>query len=430
MLWTLFCKECRQLTKCLTYYVVVICIVGMYVSQLGSDSNISKPKPGQESYGFTLSQEPEVIMKSITLDLAREYNSNSYTSYQFILYKKVVLSQKQQAQMRMILSDITGIKGNRLDEYIDNFFENTAPVIYGKGKNNTVEYSKKDTVTEAAEDTETLSPAVGLTYEQFTALMKKADKLLGGGSNYSFDHFKNGVYVTRTYEQAVKEYHDIIKKDHLLGAYARLFCDYLGVILALIPVFLAVTRVIRDRRAKAEEIIYSRSASSASIVVSRYLAMVLMLLVPVILLSVFMELDGISAASRENITVDYFIFIKYILAWLLPTVMVTVSLGMLITELTASPVAIIVQGLWWLTSLTSGELVGNCGWNLIPRHNRTGYYDIFKENLGQFISNRVAYTLAAGILLLLTVYVYEMKRKGRYQLRGTVLSNRKIKSKA
>jgi ABC-2 type transport system permease protein len=431
MLWILFLKECKQMLKCLTYYVVLLCIILMYTTQLGTEKIINKPVAGQQDYGYAPSEDVTVIMNSTIMLLAREYQYNTYATYPIGFYKEVTLSKAKQEEIGDVLSAVTGIDRDKIDTRIKDYLEdkyfvssNGDEVTYNVTTEGEVESPEVD-------DSEIrLEVAPRLTYEHFTILMAKVNKLLGGGSSYAKDKLQGNAYVPQTYEQALEQYNEIIEKDLLTGAYARLFCDYLGIVLAILPIFLAVTRGLRDRRARAEEIIYSRKASSLQIVMSRYFAMVIMLLIPVLMLGVFTEIGFISSGLKEGITVDYFAYPKYILAWLLPTIMITTSVGVFLTELTDTAIAIIVQGFWWFISLLTGRLFGNCGWNLIPRHNRTGYYGVFREYLGQFVMNRITYTVVALLILIASVLIYEMKRKGRLNLRGKIFSNRKVKSKA
>ena len=108
----------------------------------------------------------------------------------------------------------------------------------------------------------TLKPKGGLTYETFLKEMKEVCKILGPGSDFTAEAIKNSAVVEMTYEDALEEYHNLLEKDGLTGGYARLFCDYMGIILAILPVFVAVTREIRDKRAQMKELIYTRKASS------------------------------------------------------------------------------------------------------------------------------------------------------------------------
>ena len=75
-----------------------------------------------------------------------------------------------------------------------------------------------------------------------------------------------------TYEDAAEAYNTLTEKDRLSGGYARLFSDYMVIFLGILPVFLAVTRGLRDRRAMMQELIYTRRCSSFTVVTSRYLS--------------------------------------------------------------------------------------------------------------------------------------------------------------
>ena len=436
MLMTLFLKECRQMAKCLTYYVVVICIIFMYTTQIGSEGVIRKPQPGQKDYGFTISEDKTVIMNQTLITLSREYYSNNYSTYPFAFLKKVTLNDAKQAQIGGILAKAAGMEKKELDERLKAYF---AVTYLNTNTNNVTDESQKikSETTDQKGITDKKKPSVILpavseeiTYHYFTKLMTKADKLLGGGSSYAKDKLQGNAYVPMTYEQAMAEYNDIIKNDHLSGAYARLFCDYIGIVLAILPVFLIVTRCLRDRRAKANEIIYSRRASSVQIMISRYLATVIMLLIPIILLACFQTVECIYVGKKEGIAIDYLAYFKYIGGWILPTILIVTSIGAFFTELTDSAIAIIIQGLWWIVSVMSGKLMGNSGWNLIPRFNTLGKYQIFRENFNQLVINRISYTIAAIVVLLMTIYIYELKRKGMVNIRGKIFSNRKIKSEA
>ena len=86
-----------------------------------------------------------------------------------------------------------------------------------------------------------------------------------------------------TYEQAMEEYKALCSKDRITGATARLFCDYAGIILSVLPVFLGVTRCLRDKRAQVSQVIFSHRACALVIIASRYLANVCMAFLPVVL---------------------------------------------------------------------------------------------------------------------------------------------------
>lgn len=380
MFGELFLKECKQVLKCTTYYVLILCIVLFYATQFSDLQMIKKPQPGQKDYGMATSKDENVIMDKTLETMLREYKNNSYVTYPIGFYKEVTLNKAKQAKMAKIIDEITGLPD--------------------------------------------------ITYDRFKELMKQADKLLGGGSNYSESFLLSNAWVPMTYEEALQEYNDIMHKDHLSGAYARLFSDYLGIILTILPVFLAVTRGLRDKRARASQVIYARKASSKHIILSRYLSMILMVLLPVLIIGGMLTVQCIYNGSREGIAIDYLAFIKYSLGWLLPAIMISTSVGVFLTELTETAVAIIVMGLWWFISLLLGiaTIEGGYGWNLIPRHNTLGSYQVYHDNFGILAANRITYAAIAILLVIAASIIYELKRKGKLIIRGKISSNRKSQS--
>ena len=73
MLGQLFIKECRQTTRSLIFWLIVLILVWIYASQLGETEIKNEPMPGQESYGLQISQDPELIMRSTLKLLTEEY---------------------------------------------------------------------------------------------------------------------------------------------------------------------------------------------------------------------------------------------------------------------------------------------------------------------------------------------------------------------
>ncbi len=406
----LFLKECKQILSGMTYYIVVICIVFFYITQLGNFNILQKPLPGKPEYGTMYSKDEAVIMDETIKLLFREYVYNDYGTYPIGFYKSVVLNEKKKDQMAEIMMEVAGFTKAELNQAVE------------KHSSNMTAYDKS-----ALGD---IKATPDLTYERFLELMRKADKLLGGGSSYSDTSLTTNARVPMSYEDALKEYNNIMEKDHLTGAYARLFSDYIGIVLAILPIFIAVTRGLRDKRAKAKEIIYSRQVSSSYIILTRYLALLTMVLLPVIIIAAIPATQCIYYGITEGISVDYFGFAKYIFGWLLPSLMIVTSLGIFFTELTDSAIAIIIQGLWWFISIFSGvvNIRGGYGWNLVPRHNELGNYEVFHENFGILAANRITYSVAAIFLIAASIWVYEMKRKGKLNIHGTIFPNRKSKS--
>lgn len=420
MFGTLFLKECKQIAKSITYYIFVACMVIFILSQMGEFAGVNAPKKGLDNYGYTYSDDEDQIMEMAIRGLVNDYINNSYTAYPFGFYKNVILNEKKQGQIGVILEAVTGIKIDKLNEQMNNYLSSFSQDVSSDGS--IVIYNEAEFP---------IKPANDLNYEQFLTYMDEVDGLIGGGSNYSRNRIKAVNRVPKTYEQAVKEYEEIIHIDQVTRAFARIFSDYMGIVLGILPVFLAVTRGLRDRRAQAADVIFSKKASSTTIILSRYLSTIIMILIPLLILSISPTLQGLYSAKAAGVSGDAFAFLKVSLWWLLPTVLASVSVGFFFTELTNSALGILVQGIWWFISifLSMDNLVGNVGWNLIPRFNTVGEYNIYKDILPELIRNRLFYTAISILLVIATIVVYGYKRKGVLHLNGKKSSNRKSKLK-
>lgn len=401
---TLFLKECKETAKSITYYIFLICVSVFFITQMGSVEPVKKPIQGEESYGWKYSEDESVIMKSALERILFELSYNSFGTYPIGFYKQVTLNEKEQKDIYSALENIAGMDSNQIQQAVNE---------YGSSMDSSA--------------IESISIRQDLSYEEFCDVFNRIDKILGGGSDYNEQRLYLHARVDKTYEDAVEDYKSIIEKDYVSGAYARLYSDYMGIILAILPIFLAVTRALKDRRAKAEQVIYSKGCSSAAIMLTRYAAIIVMSLLPVILLSINPLLQSVYVAGSNGIRADYFAFLKAAFGWLLPTILFTVSSGFLFTEVTNGPVAILIQGIFWLVNIfmAGSNLVGYVGWNLIPRFNTVGSYRIYQSIFGDLVRNRIFYTVVAMFMLAASILIYDLKRKGRLHLGGTIRKDSK-----
>ncbi len=415
MFGQLFIKECRQTLKSLIFWLIVLGLLLNFSTQLGKMEIMDAPVKGQEEYGYHATTDKEVIMESTLGALAEEYYRGNYAAYPIGFYKNVTLNKKENSRIEEIIEETTGLSGTEeIEKAIDSWYAEGGPK------------------TEQMTGSLMLEPEEDLTYEQFIELMDEADGIIGGGSKYGDGYRGTNAQVPMTYEEALEEYRFLIEKDKLTGGYARLFSDYMVIFLSILPVFLAVTRSLRDRRAKIQELIYTRRASSFVVVSSRYFAMLAMLAVSVLALSAIPLMQCVKYGSSAGISVDIFAFVKYTFGWLMPAVMITLSVGMFLTELTDTAVAVLVQGAWWFVSIFAGvnSLKGGMyGWNLAPRHNTELNWKGYQDGFSQLAANRIFYAALSMVLLAFTVFIYSQKRKGRLVIRGKILADRKNKFK-
>lgn len=416
----LFRKECRQTAKSLIYWIIVAVMILDFATQLGSQEVMEKPEPGQDSYGVHLSKDDDVIMRTTLGCLVEEYYRGSYATYPIGFYKNVTLDEEDTKKIEQIIEKSTGLAPDQIENTISAWYDSQNKQM------------QNGQMMEPA-GLEVL-PVDGLTYEKFEKLMDEADHILGGGSSYGKDSRLGNAYQPMTYEEALNEYNALIDQDKLTGGYARLFSDYMVIMLGILPVFLAATRSLRDRRAQMQGLIYTRKGTSAVIIASRYLSMIVMLLIPVFLLSLIPFTECLKYAQAAGIQADILAFAKYIAGWLLPTIMTATAVGMLFTELTETALAVLIQGAWWFIDVFAGGTMvihgGMYSWHLMPRHNSELNYQAYADGFSQLVSNRILYVSISIIMIALTVIIYGQKRKGRLDIRGKILADRKSKSKA
>ena len=393
-------KECKAISKSIIYFAFVAVVVLFYATQFGNSAGndikqfatqeetlmepLSKnpliaPIFGQDNYGFTNAEIPEQVMPNAISRLLDEYANNSFTSYPIGFYRNVKLSDKQLSEIEILLMEMTGLSVNEL-----NSSDGIIPVI--------------------------------ISYDEFKEDMKHIDKMIGGGSYYDPSNLKQYGSIEITYEERLAEHDVILNSDRITGAYARLFCDYMGITLALFSVFVPVSFLLRDRRSKMNELIYSRKKSSASIVLTRYFALVCMTLLPFILLSLIPTVQLSVFAAQHSMSVDYLAFIKYIGTWLVPTVLATTAIAYCFTMLTDTPIAIILQLVWSLYGVFSSANVlegGRYGVEIAIRHNKLGNLQLVQESMNALIANRLSYTAVSLFLVLVTVFLFNLKRRGK-----------------
>lgn len=377
----LFIKELKKTVFSITFAVLLIAMSAFMISQdvmNFSDKIIALPQKGAD-YGIQQKEIPEIIMPAALNSLYTEFSSNEYVAYPIGFYKCVKLSDTDREKMSEIISALSGISADDV-------------------KNGTAV---------------TLSD--GISYTEFKKYMKQADALIGGGSSYSEDNLTEFCYVPITYGEALESYNLIASEDKFTGAYARLFCDYAGIVLSILPVFSAVALCLKDKRAKMHELIYSRKISSSKLIFSRYFSIITAVMIPTLLLAY------ISNASvwghYSSMDIDYFSPLKYTFGWLMPSVMISASIGIFFTELTDTPIGIGIQCLWWLFDINVGttRFSGmHTLFELIPRHNSLGNTQAHLDSFDTLLLNRLILVFVALTLVFVASIIYEQKRKGNF----------------
>lgn len=438
----LYLKECKKITASIIFYLFIAILIfswfqnfrgvtqteinwanGIEPADIGFERPLlSKPSEKDNYFGSKVSEDnPEAIMTGVTRALLSEYEANSYATYPLGYYKAITLSGDEQKQVLGILCEITGLTEEELKNLPDDYFHAVTGAIISfdamnvdkDGNLNMEMGSGTDT---KSEDNKYAHFVSQVTYEHFKELMRKMEAIIGEkGSQYSPEMMITYFGMSEmTYEEALEEYNQTINQDKVTGGFARLFCDYMGLALGLYPVFLVVIIWMKDRMSNATELIYSRNISSTKLVLSRYLAGITMVLIPVLLLSLESLVPLISFGAKNGIQIDCFAYIKYIVWWLLPEVMVVCAIGMFFTLLTDSPIAIVLQFLWWMVDKGATGLSGDTKLTtLMIRHNTLRGYETIQEDLQIICMNRLLMAGIGILFVVLSIWVLTSKRKGK-----------------
>lgn len=418
----LFRKECKMIARSLVYFIFIGVLATFYFTQffpevpiteaapLASDTAKGKP-PVQRRilqepvyiedvkvyfavhheypYGTIQDEIAEQIIPNATASLFNEYVQGSYAAYPIGFAKNVKLNKTEAKKIEQIIEEITGRPIADIKE------------MYKDGK-----------WLEVMSD-------IHIEYDRFKKLMGEANDIIGDGSNYSKENLLRFGVRPKTYEEAVKEYKELVYTDRITNGYARLFSDYLGIVLGLFPIFVVVFYMMRDKKSNMQPLIYYREISSFKLILSKFLALVSMMMLPVLALAAVSTVKFMAIGQSLKVSIDYLAFLKYSFGWLLPTVMAVTALGILLTVVTESVFSIIIQIVWFFAALFSVGLGGHYGiMHLIIRFNTPGDRQLFLSNINSILLNRVFYVALSSVFVAVSIFILNLKRVGRFDIYG------------
>lgn len=432
----LFLHELKKTVFSISYIIFVIIAVFAIFSQGAlnfSGDKIAEPVIG-ENYGTKNDELPEIVMPAALQSLYAEFVENNYTCYPIGFIKNVKLNDDEQMRIAEIIADITGMNADKIYRTQGSLYDISIGEVSGdinlqSDGNGGFIISGNENENEKNTQRERMDFSVrgDMSYTEFKGLMQEVDDILGGGSDYAAESLRGFGTVPRTYEEAVADYELVKSSDKITGGYARLFSDYaVAIVFSFFPVFLAVIISMKDGYAKMSELIYTRRAAGIKIVLMRYLAILTAVMLAAVVLSY------ISSATvwsmYKGMELDYFAPLAYDFGWIMPSAMTAVAVGMFLTELTNTPVAIAVQGIWWFLDMNMGMHSVSASYSLLrlaPRHNEgtNSYFRTqdFIDNFSNLLANRLLFAGLSVILVIGTVIIFESKRKGKFN------GNEKIK---
>ena len=156
----------------------------------------------EASYGTKKIKDINVIQEGAINALIMDYGRNNYVTYPFGFLKEVELTESEQNNMAEYISKLTGVSKEELE---NSAKENIFP--------ENIDYHATNR-------------------KEFINIMNSVDTLIGGGTSFTENKIEDTYgSAPKTYEDAVADFELIKTKDKITGAYAREFCDYLGIII-------------------------------------------------------------------------------------------------------------------------------------------------------------------------------------------------------
>ncbi len=400
----MFFKECKKIIMSIPYLLFVGITVLAFSQYVPSATYIGQPTAGENfwQYENTLGGEEDVIKEAAINRVILEMHNNYFITYPFGFYKSIRLSHEEKKKIISILAPLLeSFTEQELDVYIK-------------------ELNKQNELGSSENKPPQIDPNV--SYQEFELAMQNIHKIVGRGSAYNPKSLISFSSRPATYEEALADYNNLIIKDRISGGYARIFADYMNVILFATPIFLVCALFIFDRRSKIRDLIWTRQRSSFAITITNFLALLVTSMIPILILAGSATVHLITLYPSASL--NYASFFIYSFGWIMPSLMFTISLGMVLTEASDTLIAIPVIGALWLMQTYETLFISNLGANrfaLIPRHNSIfSKGDLFYQYTPLLIQNRLFYTFLSLGLLAISIGILTLKRKGRWFSYDTV----------
>lgn len=261
---------------------------------------------------------------------------------------------------------------------------------------------------------QTISPAAALRY--YEQACSEIDSLLGANTMFAEDKRRYISERLNTWEEERAVFQEILTKDEYTRAYARYFCDYLGITAGILPVLYAAFLFAKDRRNRIQEFIMVSPQKSIQIVGKRMTSVLAVFMAWYILAAALATGYFAYIGSRFGYSMDRFAFFKYVVIWLLPTLCFTISLSVFLDLLfQKSLLVVLIQLLLFFLSIE--DLAGSYPlWKPIIRYNVIGNYNLYEKSRELILANRVAILLLSFLLFAASVCLYERNRQGKHLL--------------
>lgn len=449
----LFGMECKKIVKSVLYWVLVLALlaVSLYQYDPAVESELRRTNdPASVFYTATDGSYAEerntvpdeamerTMMIGATKLLMYHYRDNCYQYYPFGYVKEKTMSAKEQAVILQYLMELTGLSEQELagtkegagDTNIgDTPISGGGAFVLEPGKGSTNEngqfiirpnewqYVPSDGTSSETPSQSSGSFEIQVSFERFKEIMEEVNRMIGRNSYFSWTMLKLYYFGNDMEEAPITErqHREFYEGDRVTGAFARYYCDSISISVLFLPAFVIVDLMLRDKRRKMQGLTYPRTISSAKLICTRYVAAVCMTMLPILILPVKSLVVLMRYCGSIGVQADALAFVKYTLAWILPTVLLIMAIGLVVTALLENYTAILLAGLIWLIGKPTIDKLegGNYGlFDLIIRHNTLKGYGRMMENIQMLALNRITISVIVLALVGLAVLVYSKKRKG------------------
>ena len=444
-----YLKECNKVIRSITYLIFIVTLLAIFFTQYwadvtndleqaqkgilfedtrwgATDNNLLvKPSPYAGNYGRTEAEIHAQVMRNVAYVMFRDISNNSYkTNIAGLFYTEKSFSDEKQQKAKKIFMEITGesfetvqarfydmdlAKVLELFDVTEDDARDYLKNVYYKQL--AYEFTSNHSTSLLYQYEEYMSVDDVLSYEKFKSLVGEFKALIGG-KTVEYERLASFSSVPLTYEVSLARYNTLVNEDGISGAYARLFCDYLGVVVGIVAVFISVAVAMGDIRRRKYEMLAedsSNTSTDSNNVAARFLAIVTVTFLPIIILAIISTISLAKGVEPLDLTIDYLAFIKYSTAWLLPTLMFSAAVGLFFTELTKTPAGILVQFVIWICSAwpwtVAGPNIIKYGANMFIRHNVAGEYQIYCNSFNEIMINRVLYAAIAVLLVFAAMHI-------------------------
>lgn len=259
--------------------------------------------------------------------------------------------------------------------------------------------------------------SIQVSFQRFMEIMEEISGMIGKNSYFS-KSLIDLYYGDNDMEDSpvtLKQHEEFYNGDQITGAFARYYCDSIALAVLVLPVFVIASMMAGDRRNKMMEPVYTKPVSGFKLIFIRYLAAVGMMSAPVLLLPLKSFITLARYADSTGAAIDLFAFPKYILGWILPTLLFTAALSLLLNVLAGSSVSVLAMGIFWIFFKPSVGKIAGGNYELSDiaiRHNTLKGFGRMMQHFDLLVMNRVLITGFSFLVVLLSVWIYEVKRKG------------------